>query len=133
MESEEFILQNHKISKVKAVKKVKKVVKELAADGTTVIKKVKKVGCLNVRPQKLSSTLQAIVGKKPLTRNAAVKSIWVYIKAKNLQDPNEKRTINCDAKMKALTKKDKIQAREIFAALTEHMEPTKNNTKTSSE
>lgn len=123
--------------KVKAVKKVKKVVKELAADGTTVVKKVKKVKKLakelganqrqagfNVKPLKLSTTLQAILGKQPLTRNAAVKNIWVYIKAKNLQDPDEKRTINCDAKMKALTKRDKIQSSEIFAALTEHMEKT---------
>jgi len=119
--------------KIKAVKKVKKVVKELAAaaDGTTAgVKKVKKVkkalginhGGVNVNPMKLSSTLQSIVGKQPLTRNQAVKKLWAYIKSKNLQDPDDKAKVRCDAKLKALTKKSEIDSCGIFAALSGHME-----------
>ena len=47
--------------------------------------------------------------------------VWTYIKAKSLQDSEDKKQINCDAKMKALTKRTTIKSHEIFSALTENM------------
>jgi len=47
-----------------------------------------------------SADLAAIVGAKPLTRADLTKKIWVYIKANNLQDSKDRRSINADAKLK---------------------------------
>jgi len=120
--------------KVKSVKKVKNVVKKLAKGGEGKVKKVKRLGPdgkplakvpgagLNKKPLKLSPILQAICGGKlELTRNEAVAQVWTYIKAKSLQDSEDKKQINCDAKMKALTKRTTIKSHEIFSALTENM------------
>jgi len=49
---------------------------------------------LTVTPQ-----LGAVVGNKPLPRTQIIKKIWDYIKANKLQDKNNKRMINADAKL----------------------------------
>jgi len=43
-----------------------------------------------------SPELAAIVGAEPLTRADIVSRIWDYIKANDLQDPNDKRQIVAD-------------------------------------
>jgi len=50
----------------------------------------------------LSPELEAVVGKGPMTRGEVVKKIWEYIKANNLQNPQNKRNILADAKLKPL-------------------------------
>ena len=127
--------------KVKTSKKVKKVVKDLAEGGGKKAKKAKgqvsgggekgENHGINKQPLKLSAALQSICGgPSELTRNEAIKGIWSYIKAKNLQDPNDKKTIHCDAKMRAMTKKETIQNSDIFAALSGHMERLEDLKKT---
>lgn len=37
-----------------------------------------------------------------------VKKLWDHIKANELQDPNDKRNINCDEKLRAVFRQDKI-------------------------
>jgi len=37
-----------------------------------------------------------------MPRSEVVKKLWVYIKSKNLQDPNKKRNIVADAALKAV-------------------------------
>jgi chromatin remodeling complex protein RSC6 len=49
-----------------------------------------------------SAELAAIVGKKPLPRTEITKKIWDYIKAHGLQDAQNKRMINADAKLQPL-------------------------------
>jgi chromatin remodeling complex protein RSC6 len=49
-----------------------------------------------------SADLAAIVGAAPLTRADLTKKIWVYIKANQLQDSVDKRSINADAKLKPI-------------------------------
>ncbi len=49
-----------------------------------------------------SSALAEIVGSKPLPRTEVVKKMWVYIKAKKLQDATNRRMINADAKLKVV-------------------------------
>ena len=53
-----------------------------------------------MKPLKLTADLEAVVGKGPMTRSEVVKKLWVYIKKNNLQDPQNKRNINADAKLK---------------------------------
>lgn len=45
------------------------------------------------KPKPLSPELSAFLGVKELSRGEVTKKIWEYIKSKNLQDPNNKRTI----------------------------------------
>ncbi len=49
-----------------------------------------------------SADLAAVVGAAPLTRADLTKKIWVYIKAHQLQDSKDKRSINADAKLKPI-------------------------------
>ncbi|HEY4515613.1 MAG TPA: SWIB/MDM2 domain-containing protein [Candidatus Paceibacterota bacterium] len=55
-----------------------------------------------MKPMTLSPELEAVVGKGPMPRSEVVKKLWVYIKGKNLQDPNDKRTINNDENLKKI-------------------------------
>ena len=47
-----------------------------------------------------SADLGAVVGNSPMPRTEVTKKVWDYIKKNNLQDPNERRTINADDKLK---------------------------------
>lgn len=53
-----------------------------------------------LKPMNLSPELEAVVGKGPMTRGEVVKKIWDYIKSNNLQNPQNKRNILADAKLK---------------------------------
>ncbi len=49
-----------------------------------------------------SAALAAVIGAEPITRPQAIKKLWDYIKAHNLQDPKDKRTIVADDKLRAV-------------------------------
>ncbi|HRL37238.1 MAG TPA: DNA topoisomerase, partial [Ottowia beijingensis] len=51
----------------------------------------------NLKP---SAALAAVIGPGPFGRGEVMKKLWDYIKANNLQDPNDKRTILADDKLK---------------------------------
>ena len=53
-----------------------------------------------MKPMNISADLAEVVGQGPMPRSEVVKALWVYIKKNNLQDPNNKRNINADAKLK---------------------------------
>ena len=53
-----------------------------------------------MKPMNVSSELAAVVGKGPMPRSEVVKKLWVYIKAKGLQDATNKRNINADETLK---------------------------------
>lgn len=55
-----------------------------------------------MRPVQLSSELTAVVGPGPMPRTEVTKRLWDYIKKHNLQDPNNKRNIRPDEKLKKL-------------------------------
>lgn len=55
-----------------------------------------------LKPLNLSAELEAVVGKGPMSRGQVVKKLWEYIKGNNLQNPQNKRNILADAKLKAL-------------------------------
>jgi upstream activation factor subunit UAF30 len=55
-----------------------------------------------MKPLNLSAELAAVVGKGPMPRSEVVKKLWDYIKKNNLQDPQNKRNIVADDKLKAV-------------------------------
>ena len=55
-----------------------------------------------MKPMNISDELAVVVGKGPMPRSEVVKKLWVYIKSKNLQDPQKKRNINADAALKVV-------------------------------
>ncbi len=54
------------------------------------------------KPLNLSPELEAVIGKGPLPRTEVVKKLWEYIKKNNLQNPQNKRNILADDKLKAI-------------------------------
>ena len=52
-----------------------------------------------MRPMTPSTQLAAVVGSNAIPRSEVTKRVWNYIKAKGLQDKNNKRMINADDKL----------------------------------
>lgn len=71
-------------------------------------------------PKKLSPELEAIVGTGPMSRPAVTKALWVYIKEHNLQDANDKRMINPDAKLAAVLGSDPIHMMKMAGKVSPH-------------
>lgn len=52
-----------------------------------------------------------------------VKQIWAYIRERNLQDPNNRRNIICDDRMRALFNVNSINMFQMNKALSKHIWP----------
>lgn len=63
---------------------------------------VRKLNPALLKPMKLTSELEEVVGKGPMPRSQVVKKLWIYIKKNNLQDAKNRRNINADAKLKVV-------------------------------
>ena len=68
----------------------------------------------------LSPALAAVVGDKPLPRTEIVSKLWVYIKAKGLQDKVNKRMINADEKLRAVFGKAQVSMFEMAGLIGKH-------------
>jgi len=68
-----------------------------------------------------SAALAAVIGNDPVARPEAVKKMWEYIKAHNLQDPKDKRTIVADDKLRAVFGKDSAGMFELAGILGNHL------------
>ncbi|OAO15793.1 SWIB complex BAF60b domain-containing protein [Blastocystis sp. ATCC 50177/Nand II] len=73
---------------------------------------------------KLSPALKAIVGKDKETQSHVVKGVWKYIHEKNLQDPNNKRTIINDEAMKKVFESDTVTIAGIMKGVQKHLTET---------
>jgi chromatin remodeling complex protein RSC6 len=73
------------------------------------------------KPVTLSSDLEAVIGKGPMTRAEVTSKVWDYIKANGLQDTTDKRQINPDAKLGAVIGKDQISMFKMTAAVSKHL------------
>jgi chromatin remodeling complex protein RSC6 len=73
------------------------------------------------RPVKPSKELAEITGTDPLPRSQMVKKVWDHIKANNLQNPENKREIIADDKLKAVFGKDKVSMFEMNKHLSKHV------------
>lgn len=75
-----------------------------------------------LKPLELSAELEAVVGKGPMPRSEVVKQLWVYIKANNLQNPDNKRNIFADDKLKPLFGgKDEVTMFEMTKLVSPHI------------
>ena len=68
-----------------------------------------------------SAELAAVIGATPVARTEAVKLMWDYIKAHNLQNPANKRNILADDKLKTVFGKDEVTMFELTGLLGKHL------------
>src|SRR3954471_14101956 len=73
------------------------------------------------RPLQPSEALAAVVGPEPLPRGEVVRKVWDYIKAHNLQNPDNRREILADDKLKSVFGKDKVTMFEMNKHLARHL------------
>jgi upstream activation factor subunit UAF30 len=73
------------------------------------------------RPLQLSEALAAVVGPGPLPRGEVVSKVWDYIKSHNLQNPENRREILADDKLKSVFGKDKVTMFEMNKHLARHL------------
>lgn len=81
----------------------------------------RKVNAALMKPLKPSSELAEIVGKGDLPRTEVVSKVWEYIRKHNLQNPQNKREIVADPKLKAVFGKDKATMFEMNKLLSAHL------------
>ena len=75
-----------------------------------------------MKPMKVSDELAAVVGQGPMPRSEVVKALWVYIKKHNLQDPQNKRNINADEKLrKVFDGKQTVNMFEMTKLVSKHL------------
>jgi chromatin remodeling complex protein RSC6 len=107
-----------------AKKKAKKKPKKKAAKKSTKkkVKKKRKPNPAFMKPMKISDTLAAVVGSKPIPRTEVVKKLWAYIKRNKLQDTVNKRMINADDKLRAVFGgKRKVTMFEMTKLVNKHL------------
>ncbi len=73
------------------------------------------------KPLTPSSELAAVVGSGQLSRGEVVSKIWDYIKKNNLQNPQNKREIVADDKLKKIFGKDRCTMFEMNKHLSKHL------------
>jgi upstream activation factor subunit UAF30 len=73
------------------------------------------------QPLRPSEALAAVVGAEPLPRGEVVRKVWDYIKAHNLQNPENRREILADDKLKRVFGKDKVTMFEMNKHLARHL------------
>ena len=73
------------------------------------------------QPLQPSKELAAIVGTNPLPRGEVVSKMWEYIKKNNLQNPENKRQILADDKLKPIFGKPKVTMFEMNKHLAQHL------------
>ena len=70
---------------------------------------------------KPSADLAAIVGDKPMPRSEVTKKVWDYIKANNLQDDKDRRSINADSKLEKIFGKKQVTMFEMTKLVNKHL------------
>ena len=83
---------------------------------------VRKANPALLKPLNLSSELEAVVGKGPMSRGEVVKKLWVYIKKNSLQNPQNKRNVRADDKLRPLFDgKGEVNMFEMTKLVSKHM------------
>ena len=85
-------------------------------------KAAKKPNLALMKPLQPSNELAAVVGSSPLPRTEVVSKVWEYIKANNLQNPENKREILADDKLQAVFGgKSKVSMFEMNKHFAQHL------------
>ena len=103
--------------KAAAKKAAPKKAAKKAAPKKAAKKSARKPNAAFMAPLTVSSTLQEVIGSKPMPRTEIVKKIWDYIKKNGLQDKKNKRMINADEKLKPIFGKAQISMFELAKAV----------------
>lgn len=101
-----------------SAKKTKTVKKRTNADGTP---RAPNLNNPFNRPLLLSPQMAEVCGATELPRHGVTKALWVYIKARDLQNPNNKRQILCDEALKALFGKSMVDSFEMAKLISSHV------------
>ncbi|KAL1741344.1 SWIB/MDM2 domain-containing protein [Schizophyllum fasciatum] len=75
----------------------------------------------------LSEPLSTVLNESKLSRPQVVKQLWVYIKANELQNPNNKREIVCDDALRRVFNTDKIDMFKMNKELGSHLYDAANS------
>ncbi len=81
----------------------------------------KKVNPALMKPLQPSKELAAVVGSDPLPRPEVVSKVWDYIKRNDLQNPENKREIKADDKLRPVFGKDSVSMFEMNKHLAQHL------------
>ena len=81
----------------------------------------RKAGGGLARPVQPSADLAAITGSDPLPRSQVVSKMWDYIRKNNLQNPQNKREIVADDKLRKVFGKDRVTMFEMNKHLSNHL------------
>ncbi|XP_051146635.1 upstream activation factor subunit spp27 [Andrographis paniculata] len=75
-----------------------------------------------MKPRRVSPEMQAFLGGvSEIPRTQALKEIWAHIKQHNLQDPEDKKVIICDEKLKKIFGgRDRVGFLEIAGLISPH-------------
>ncbi|SEP44975.1 SWIB/MDM2 domain-containing protein [Methylobacterium sp. ap11] len=73
------------------------------------------------KPLQPTPELAAIVGDSPIPRGEVVSKVWEYIRKHSLQNPENKREILADDKLKKVFGKDKATMFEMNKYLAQHL------------
>jgi upstream activation factor subunit UAF30 len=73
------------------------------------------------KPLQPSKELAAVIGPGSLPRGTVVSKVWDYIKAHKLQNPENRREILADDKLRKVFGKDKVTMFEMNKHLAQHL------------
>ena len=73
------------------------------------------------KPVNLSPQLEAVCGKGPLSRAQITSKVWDHIKANKLQDSKDRRMINPDAKLGAVTGNVQLSMFKMTSEVNKHI------------
>jgi len=81
----------------------------------------RKVNPALMKPLQPSKELAAVVGSDPIPRPEVVKKLWEYIKKNDLQNPENRREIRSDDKLRAVFGKEKVTMFEMNKYVAQHL------------
>ena len=81
----------------------------------------RKAGGGLARPVQPSADLAKITGSAPLPRSQVVSKVWDHIRKNNLQNPQNKREIVADDKLRKVFGKDRATMFEMNKLLSNHL------------
>jgi len=73
------------------------------------------------KPLQPSEELAAVVSSGPISRGEVVSKIWDYIRSHDLQNPENRREILADDKLRKVFGKDKVTMFEMNKHLAQHL------------
>ncbi|KAH9572737.1 hypothetical protein CY35_02G167400 [Sphagnum magellanicum] len=79
------------------------------------------------RVSAVSPALKKFLGVTEISRPETMKRIWSYIKGHQLQNPQNRKEIICDEKLKAVLGKDIVGFTEVAGLLSAHFPKAKKS------